>query len=104
MEIFKNNICTCTADSLDDEEYITIKLSNQYNKLQIEERNCINIAIYECDLWFRSKDITKYSVEFDNDSNELIAVAKLSRPLRKDFTKEAKAIHEGKSKESGISS
>ena len=30
-----------------------------------------------------------FAIQDRNDSNELLAVAKLSRPLRKDFTKEA---------------
>jgi hypothetical protein len=36
-----------------------------------------------------SPEVYVTTVGLYNDSNELLAVAKLSRPLRKDFTKEA---------------
>jgi hypothetical protein len=36
-----------------------------------------------------SPEVYITAVGMYNDSNELLAVAKLSRPLRKDFTKEA---------------
>lgn len=41
------------------------------------------------DYFINNPQVYPTSVGLYNDSNELIAVAKLSRPLRKDFTKEA---------------
>ena len=41
------------------------------------------------DYFINNPQVYATSVGLYNDSNELIAVAKLSRPLRKDFTKEA---------------
>ena len=41
------------------------------------------------DYFINNPQVFPTTVGLYNDSNELLAVAKLSRPLRKDFTKEA---------------
>lgn len=66
-EVFENDVCKCShhIGTYDDKEEILIGviLTKRYNQLQIEQRNSVNIAIYECGLWLQQKGFNQYVVE-----------------------------------------
>ncbi len=70
--VFENIVCKCTYNDSKVDERIDIKLSKPFNQLQIEERNCVVISLYECELFIRHELGYKvFATSFDNDSDEV---------------------------------
>jgi hypothetical protein len=68
--IFKNSTCTCDYNDSRVDERVEIKLSKPFNMLQIEERNGVMIALYECGRFITGElKNSTFATSFDYDSN-----------------------------------
>lgn len=68
--VFENNICKCEYFDTIVDERVEIKLIKPFNKLQIEERNCVMIALYECGLFINNElNNDTFATSFDYNSD-----------------------------------